>query len=70
MWRHYGRTHPRMFLSGVQFRTYLDSRLNHTGMTDFGSVIDVASRGESTHRLNEPKSFNAFNLSIRRDPRL
>jgi hypothetical protein len=25
-----------MFLSGVQFRTRLDSRLKHAGMTDFG----------------------------------
>ena len=30
------RRHPRMFLSGVQFRTRLDSRLRHAGMTDFG----------------------------------
>jgi hypothetical protein len=27
---------PGMFLSGVQFRTRLDSRLKHAGMTDFG----------------------------------
>ena len=30
------RRHPRMFLSGVQFRIRLDSRLKHAGMTDFG----------------------------------
>jgi hypothetical protein len=28
-----------MFLSGVQFRTHLDSRLKHVGMTNFGLVI-------------------------------
>ena len=28
-----------MFLSGVQFRTRLDSRLKHAGMTDFGEAI-------------------------------
>jgi hypothetical protein len=43
--------HPRMFLSGVQFRTRLDSRLKHAGMTDFGKEIRffAASCGESTH---------------------
>src|SRR5262245_7251656 len=33
------RCHPRMFSSGVQFRTCLDSRLKHAGMTDFGLAI-------------------------------
>jgi len=28
-----------MFLSGVQFRTRLDSRLKHAGMPDFGWAI-------------------------------
>jgi hypothetical protein len=28
-----------MFLSGVQVRTRLDSRLKHAGMTDFALVI-------------------------------
>ena len=36
MWRPHGRTHPRMFLSGVHLRTRLDSRTKHAGMTEFG----------------------------------
>ena len=37
-----------MFLSGVQIRIRLDSRLKHAGMTDFGLAIsfDAASYGE------------------------
>ena len=37
---------PRMFLSGVQFRIHLDSRLKHAGMTDFGSAINVTQQAE------------------------
>ena len=32
-------SHPRMFLSGVQIRIRLDSRLKHAGMTDFALAI-------------------------------
>jgi hypothetical protein len=34
--------HPRMFLSGVQFRIRLDSRLKHAGMTVFRNQLDAA----------------------------
>jgi hypothetical protein len=36
-----------MFLSGVQFRSRLDSRLKHAGMTAFGTEIGL------THKLRE-----------------
>jgi hypothetical protein len=37
-----------MFLSGIQIRIRLDSRLKHAGMTDFGLAIffDAASYRE------------------------
>ena len=36
--------HPRMFLSGVQSRTRLDSRLKHAGMTEFRLAINFWQR--------------------------
>jgi len=42
--------HPRMFLSGVQIRIRLDSRLKHVGMTDVGSPIDLTQQAVG----NEP----------------
>ncbi len=33
------KRHPRMFVSGVQLRARLDSRLKHAGMTDSGEPI-------------------------------
>jgi hypothetical protein len=38
-----------MFLSGVQFRIRLDSRLKHTGMTVFGKEIDAVGCENSIH---------------------
>jgi len=37
--KHFSGRHPRMSLSGVQFRIRLDSRLKHAGMTDFGLAL-------------------------------
>jgi hypothetical protein len=34
-----------MFLSGVQFRIRLDSRLKHAGMTDFGFSLTQQAAG-------------------------
>ena len=57
------KRHPRMFLSGVQFRTRLDSRLKHAGMTVFGKEIRLTSevRGPSTIDGN-----SALNRTARR----
>jgi len=33
-----------MFLSGVHFRTRLDSRLKHAGMTDFGKKTGLTQQ--------------------------
>jgi hypothetical protein len=38
--------HPRMFLSGVEVRIRLDSRLKHAEMTDSGAIYLGASYGE------------------------
>jgi len=39
-----------MFLTGFQFRTRLDSRLKHAGMTDFGWAIYLTQQAAG----NEP----------------
>ena len=46
-----------MFLSGVQFRTRLDSRLKHAGMTDFGLAIYLTQQaaGNQPIDIENPK---------------
>jgi hypothetical protein len=44
--------HARMFLSGVQIRTRLDSRSKHAGMTDLGLAIYLKQRAVG----NEPSA--------------
>ena len=43
--------HPRMFLSGVQVRIRLDSRLKRAGMTDVGSPIDLTEQAAENKPL-------------------
>jgi len=43
-WELSQRRHPRIFLSGVQFRFRLDSRLKHAGMTVFGKEISLSQQ--------------------------
>ena len=45
-----------MFLSGVQLRTRLDSRLKHAGMTDFGLAIYLTQQAAG----NEPAVIQIF----------
>ena len=45
--------HPRMFLSGVQIRIRLDSRLKHAGMTDFDLAICLTQQATG----NEPSAI-------------
>ena len=51
--------HPRMFLSGVQVRTRLDSRLKHAGMTDFGWAIYLTQQAAG----NEPSEIQTNGAS-------
>jgi len=46
-----------MFLSGVQFRTRLDSRLKHAGMTDFGKTIYLTQQAAGNQPTNIEKNF-------------
>src|SRR4026208_2436259 len=45
-----------MFVSGVQLRIRLDSRLKHAGMTDLGSPIDLTQQAAG----NEPVEIQRF----------
>jgi hypothetical protein len=56
-----------MFLSGVQFRIRLDSRLKHAGMTVFGKKINLTqqaagnmTRSDSKYFIDKMQSGNAY----------
>jgi hypothetical protein len=44
-----------MFLSGIHFRTRLDSRLKHAGMTDFAKKIGLTQQAAA----NRPTEIEA-----------
>jgi hypothetical protein len=53
---------PEMYLSGVQFRACLDSRLKHAGMTDFGEAIHLTRQvgGQAVETRLFSESFASF----------
>jgi hypothetical protein len=52
---------PEMYLSGVQFRACLDSRLKHAGMTDFREAIHLTqAAGEAVEIGLFSESFVSF----------